>query len=1075
MRRDTGIGLACLLSLASSALNAQSRFALASVSAPAAQQGVAYVTQFTASGGVVPYIWSIGSGTLPPGLSLSDFGMLSGTPAATGTYTFTVQAHDCAADQQSASASLTITVYPPLAVTGGGLADGGLNVPYSRTVGAAGGAGPYSFSVAAGSLPDGLSLSASGRLFGIPARTGAFGFSVRVTDATGATAVGAFTMNVAPPALTVSAPSALPAGIVSAPYPGQVLTATGGVGPYRFVTSGSNPPPGLTVSPDGTISGQPTAAGSYAFTVTATDSLGAQSTVTIPVTVQPFSAALVLSSGSLSFSITAGNTVLPDAQSIGVQSSDISKILSYSVSGGDQWLAVSAGSGVTPGVISVGLSNQAMTLTSAGSPYTARLTVSCGGACSGGPQTVTVSLNVTSLPPQLTVSNDSLAFTTTAAAPQAASQSLGIRNTGGGTLGIASATGCGASWCRISAVPGSVAAGATAFATVTADPAGLAAGYYLTSATVVSSAGSASIPVSLFVAKNDSLGLAPSGDNFTIPAGSPASIAPMSFLVTSAGTAPTTWSASVISGGPWLRLQGTGSGTASSGQPGSVSYAIDPATAAGLAVGTYYGTIRLTSPTAVNSPLDFQVVLNIAAQGELPKPYPSPAGLVFSGLAGGSAPAPGMVGVYASSTMPVSYQASASTADGGAWLTVTPAQGSTSAGATAQSTVSVNTGGLAPGVYYGGVSYAFEASAVRTVNVTLVVEATGAASTAHAVQPRASGCTPTVLAPAQTGLVNNFEAPAAWPTPLAIQLLDDCGNFIANGQVVATFSNGDPPLVLSLADAASGLYSGTWTPRQPAQQVTIGSRSAAAGFAAVSSRISGAVTPNAAPILQHNGTLNLFAPQPGAALAPGTLVQINGSYLSAQKASSSTLPLPSALGGTSVIIGGLPAPVSSVSPTQIQAQIPFELNPDQQYQVIVSANGALTTPDVLQLQGATPGVKSTISGFIQAQHADGTAVTDSAPAAPGEAISLLVAGMGLTDQTVASGAAAPASPPAHPVLDPAVTLDSTPVTVVSSELLPGQVGVYRIVMKVPDYANAGDLTLSVTQDSQSASGILPVL
>src|SRR6201999_751953 len=104
-----------------------------------------------------------------------------------------------------------------------------------------------------------------------------------------------------------------------------------------------------------------------------------------------------------------------------------------------------------------------------------------------------------------------------------------------------------------------------------------------------------------------------------------------------------------------------------------------------------------------------------------------------------------------------------------------------------------------------------------TTNVTLIV--TGG-SAAHLISKAANACSPTQLVTAQTGLVGNFAAPVAWPTPLTMQLLDDCGNSIVNGQVVATFSNGDPPLPLALADMNSGLYAGTWTPRHASSQIS---------------------------------------------------------------------------------------------------------------------------------------------------------------------------------------------------------------------------------------------------------------
>ena len=107
----------------------------------------------------------------------------------------------------------------------------------------------------------------------------------------------------------------------------------------------------------------------------------------------------------------------------------------------------------------------------------------------------------------------------------------------------------------------------------------------------------------------------------------------------------------------------------------------------------------------------------------------------------------------------------------------------------------MNLNGLASGVYRGNVSYSLSSAAVRTVNVTLVVEASAGTSDRTA---KAVTCTPTQLVPTQTGLVDNFAQPAAWPTPLAILLVDNCGHPITNGQVVATFNNGDPPLVISV-------------------------------------------------------------------------------------------------------------------------------------------------------------------------------------------------------------------------------------------------------------------------------------
>jgi len=184
----------------------------------------------------------------------------------------------------------------------------------------------------------------------------------------------------------------------------------------------------------------------------------------------------------------------------------------------------------------------------------------------------------------------------------------------------------------------------------------------------------------------------------------------------------------------------------------------------------------------------------------------------------------------------------------------------------------------------------------------------------------------------------------------------------------------------------------------------------------------------------------------------------------------------SSSGGTSVIVGGLEAPLYFVSPGQVNAQIPFELTPGQPYQVIVSNNGALTTPETIQSTAVTPGVASLPSGYANAQHAaESSPITDASPAKPGEFIVIYLAGMGVTTVPVASGAGSPSSPLAQTVEAPTITLDSEPVSVLFSGLTPALAGLYQIDLQVPADAQNGDLTLVVNQPGyQGGSVILPV-
>ncbi|HVW87632.1 MAG TPA: hypothetical protein VHB50_23255, partial [Bryobacteraceae bacterium] len=534
----------------------------------------------------------------------------------------------------------------------------------------------------------------------------------------------------------------------------------------------------------------------------------------------------------------------------------------------------------------------------------------------------------------------------------------------------------------------------------------------------------------------------------------------------------------VAPGANWLVL-GSANGSSTGAAPGSVNFSIDAGAAAALAPGAYYGTIRVTSGDVVNSPQDFEVVLNVVPATEPARPDPQPAGLVFISASGASSLPPQAVTVFASSTNSVLYQASAATSDGQAWLSVSPATGSTSASLPAQSNISVNLANLPPGVYQGGVSFAFSSAAVRTVNVTLIVQpqpgTTPQVAAPRLISHAAPACTPTMLVPTQTGLVNNFAQPVAWPTPLSIQLFNDCGIAVPDGQVVATFSNGDPPLPLTMADRSSGIYSGTWTPRSASSQMTISARATKSGLPAATARITGQVSPNNAPVLTPHGTLHVFDPLIGGALGPGNIVQIYGANLGGQTLAASTIPLPTSLGGTSVIIGGIQAPLYFASPGQINAQVPFELGAGKKYQVLVNANGALTTPDTIQLTDVSPGIAAFASGQIIAQHLDASLITETAPAKPGEIIVFYLAGLGQTDNPVATGAGTPLDRLSRPVDAPVLTLNGNNVPVLFAGLTPGLVGLYQVNFQVPNDAPDGDLQLAIVQNgAQSNSTILPV-
>ncbi len=281
-------------------------------------------------------------------------------------------------------------------------------------------------------------------------------------------------------------------------------------------------------------------------------------------------------------------------------------------------------------------------------------------------------------------------------------------------------------------------------------------------------------------------------------------------------------------------------------------------------------------------------------------------------------------------------------------------------------------------------------------------------------------------------------------------------------------------------DTTSGNFSATWTPRNAANQITIAAQGTASGFAPAVAQISGAVTPKATPVLTANGTLNVFAPVVGAPIAPGTIIQIYGSNLSGQPSTAMNIPLPTKLNSTQVLIGGRLAPLYYVSTGQINAQVPFELNAGQSYQLIVNANGALSTPNPIQLSTVAPGVAQFTDGQVIAQHLDGSLITETSPAAPNEIIVFYVAGMGQTSQNVGTGDASATANLASlaPLDPPTLTVGGIPVTnILYAGLTPTLVGLYQVDFQVPATAPAGDQQMVLTQSGQggqSNTTVLPV-
>lgn len=175
--------------------------------------------------------------------------------------------------QDTATKNLSIVVnVAPVVISPSSLPQGMVGLVYASSVSASGGLAPYTFTVSAGSLPAGVTMSSSGTFSGTPTTSGPSTFTVKVSDSetTPLTATQSYTVNILA-ALGITNTS-LPAANLGVAY-SATLTAAGGQSPYTFAVTTGSLPTGLTLnSATGVISGTPTTGGTFNFTITVTDS-----------------------------------------------------------------------------------------------------------------------------------------------------------------------------------------------------------------------------------------------------------------------------------------------------------------------------------------------------------------------------------------------------------------------------------------------------------------------------------------------------------------------------------------------------------------------------------------------------------------------------------------------------------------------------------------------------------------------------------------------------------------------------------------------------------------------------------
>jgi Bacterial Ig domain/Putative Ig domain/Regulator of chromosome condensation (RCC1) repeat len=249
--------------------------------------GVAYPTYtFAATGVPATMTYSVSSGALPNGLTLTSNGVLSGTPTTADSSTFQVTATNGTLPNATVSITIDVVVPNSAPVFASTVVPGGTTgSAYSFTFVATGVPVTMTYSLAVGTLPSGLALSSAGVLSGIPTASGTFTFGVKAVNGPGSETTRSVTVAIVAgpqaPAFVASSPSLAAATGVA--YPSYTFSATGVPSAMTYSVTDGALPAGLTLTSAGVLSGTPTTAGSSTFVVTASNGTSPDATVSITI------------------------------------------------------------------------------------------------------------------------------------------------------------------------------------------------------------------------------------------------------------------------------------------------------------------------------------------------------------------------------------------------------------------------------------------------------------------------------------------------------------------------------------------------------------------------------------------------------------------------------------------------------------------------------------------------------------------------------------------------------------------------------------------------------------------------
>jgi uncharacterized protein (TIGR03437 family) len=751
----------------------------------------------------------------------------------------------------------------------------------------------------------------------------------------------------------------------------------------------------------------------------------------------------------------------------------------------DSWLAVMPRSGNTPALISV-----------SGNPLSLAQGTYAGAITLGFPTAALPSLSVTvqvsvgaAVPASLAVDHTHLSFTysTTSAARV---QTITVSNTGSGSLPFSvTATensGRSVNWLSVTPKSATATPSTPAVLSVQTNPSNLPAGTYSGTVAIASTAGTATVSLTMTISANPLIMLlSQTGLTFTaVQNGGP--VPPQTFSVLSLGSGTLNWTArtSVLGGvNNWLSVTPNSgvSAPGSSNTSPAVSVSVNPA---GLAPGIYYGLVTVTAAGAANTPQGVVAVVQVLPAGTDLAPVVQPNSLVFTGTVGNSSPSSQNVLVYDPTGTNKSFRSGIVTVNGGSWLETLPGDATIPANQAVSIVVQPVVNNLAAGTYQGTLTLQFSDGRVSSVPVQFIVTGGGSSlsSDARGGKPAeaSQGCVPATLSPSVITLGPRFSVPAGYPQGLEAQVVDNCGNPQVDGTVYVSFTNGDAPV--KLQSLGNGVWDGTWPVGQTAQAVTLTvAAKNGAGTSGQSTLNGGLSATMPAPKVYDGGVVNAASVAVGVPVAPGELISIFGQQLSGGELSAGSGMLPTTLSGVQVLIGsqtGVPggefqaSPLLFTSGGQVNAEVSFNANVNTNQQVLLQWGTAYAPPVYVDVGAASPGVFQTTGQQGIITDASGNPIVPSNPAHAGDVVVIYCTGLGAVTPSIGDGQ--PTPPAYFMVQNPVtVTMGGQNATVQFAGLTPGFNGLYQINVTVPLGITAGDqVPVSVISAGQTSAWVV---